>query len=546
MNCTVFIGNLAFDIDVMALAEALEDEIGFGQIASLKIATDADSGQSKGFAHADFFTAEIAVDAVRKLDGLDVFGREIRVERKKRAGEIADEPKRFGMKDRLQQETSRDDRREREYQGSTGPRENTSRSFSPSSRPELRPVVETWKSRASNGGSADSGSWATVYVGDLPYKITDENLKFVVESTLSQGKGTVAAVRQSINKDTGLKRGFGYVDFKTLADAERAVKELNGMAIMGRPCKMDLEGTSCSIIFSINCFVIALQSIYIRFANASQSICTCFVIALRSLCNRFAIALQSLCNRNVIALQSLCNRFAIASIALQLLCNRFAIALQSLCNRFAIALQSLCDRFAIALRSLCNRFAIAVQSLCNHFAFALQSLCNRFALALQSLCDRFAIALQSLCNRFAFALHLLCNQSLCIRFAIAVHSLCNRFAIALQSLSKSLSNRFAIALLSLCKCFANALQSLALRSLCNRFAIALKSLCNRFAIVLQSLCNRFAIALLSLCKCFANALHILYYIIYYSTLYHITSHHIATSNHTTSNHRDEEACEQWR
>ena len=88
----------------------------------------------------------------------------------------------------------------------------------------------------------DVNSWCTVYVGELPYKITDETLKFVIESKLSNGKGSIAAVRQAVNKETGLKRGFGYIDFHEKASAERAVKELNGINVMGRAIKLDLEG----------------------------------------------------------------------------------------------------------------------------------------------------------------------------------------------------------------------------------------------------------------------------------------------------------------
>jgi RNA recognition motif-containing protein len=79
-------------------------------------------------------------------------------------------------------------------------------------------------------------------VGELPYKITDEGLKDFIESSLSKGKDTVAAVRQAINKETGLKRGFGYIDFYDSTSAERAVKELNGSELMGRKIKLDLEG----------------------------------------------------------------------------------------------------------------------------------------------------------------------------------------------------------------------------------------------------------------------------------------------------------------
>ena len=58
-----------------------------------------------------------------------------------------------------------------------------------------------------------SGTWCSVYVGNLPYKVTEESLRYSIESTMSDGQGTVADVRIAEDKDTGRKRGFAFVDF---------------------------------------------------------------------------------------------------------------------------------------------------------------------------------------------------------------------------------------------------------------------------------------------------------------------------------------------
>ena len=201
---TLFIGNLAFEVDDMLLAATVEGAIGYGKIASVKIASDPDTQESRGFAHIDCFNENIAEEAAKELNGLEVGGRRIRVERKKRLEDL-----------------QKQDRNRAQEQGER-----------PGQVQKPQPSVST---RFNNDDRLSSNpDLATVYVGDLPYKISDESLKNVLESSLSNGVGAVAEIRQAVHRDSGLKRGFAHVDFIDLKTAERAVKELQGMSIMGR------------------------------------------------------------------------------------------------------------------------------------------------------------------------------------------------------------------------------------------------------------------------------------------------------------------------
>ena len=223
-NCTIFLGNLPFSATDLDVAEAIERVIGYGKLASVKVSVDKDSGKSRGFGHVEFLTGEIVEDSFAKLLHLKIDGRSVRIERKRFADEVAKR-----KEDQPVKAESFPARRE------------TSSSKTAETRFQL--------SESSNKGkdqdrerNRDESSWCTVYVGDLPYKITDEALKSTIESALSRGQGTVAAVRQAKHRDTGLKRGFGYIDFFDQQSAERAVKELNGLTVLGRAIKLDLEG----------------------------------------------------------------------------------------------------------------------------------------------------------------------------------------------------------------------------------------------------------------------------------------------------------------
>jgi RNA recognition motif-containing protein len=72
-----------------------------------------------------------------------------------------------------------------------------------------------------------------IYVGNLPFS-ADEN---AVRALFSQ-HGTVESVALIMDRDTGRPRGFGFVEMPN-ADAARAIQNLNGYQMDGRPLKVN-------------------------------------------------------------------------------------------------------------------------------------------------------------------------------------------------------------------------------------------------------------------------------------------------------------------
>ena len=69
-----------------------------------------------------------------------------------------------------------------------------------------------------------------LYVGSLPYSITDESLL-----QLFDGKGyKPVSARVIMDRDTGRSKGFGFVELGPEDDAARAIGEFNGLNIEGR------------------------------------------------------------------------------------------------------------------------------------------------------------------------------------------------------------------------------------------------------------------------------------------------------------------------
>jgi cold-inducible RNA-binding protein len=74
---------------------------------------------------------------------------------------------------------------------------------------------------------------AKIYVGNLPFNATDAEIR-----TLFAAHGTVESVVLPIDRDTGRPRGFGFVEMSQ-SDASRAIQNLNGTDMGGRPLKVN-------------------------------------------------------------------------------------------------------------------------------------------------------------------------------------------------------------------------------------------------------------------------------------------------------------------
>jgi cold-inducible RNA-binding protein len=68
-----------------------------------------------------------------------------------------------------------------------------------------------------------------LYVGNLPYKTTDEDL-----NELFGRAGTVESVRVMRDLATGRARGFAFVQMATDAEAQKAVEQFHEFELEGR------------------------------------------------------------------------------------------------------------------------------------------------------------------------------------------------------------------------------------------------------------------------------------------------------------------------
>lgn len=73
-----------------------------------------------------------------------------------------------------------------------------------------------------------------IFVGNLSYQATDEDLKAAFEAY-----GQVSSASVIIDKFTGKSRGFGFVEMPNSEEGQRAIQALNDSEIKGRQVKVN-------------------------------------------------------------------------------------------------------------------------------------------------------------------------------------------------------------------------------------------------------------------------------------------------------------------
>ncbi|KAG6422993.1 hypothetical protein SASPL_113376 [Salvia splendens] len=76
MSTNLFIGGLSYQTDDQSLRDAFSS---FGEVDSVRIIVDRETGRSRGFGFVNFTCEEAANSAISAMDGQELNGRNIRV-----------------------------------------------------------------------------------------------------------------------------------------------------------------------------------------------------------------------------------------------------------------------------------------------------------------------------------------------------------------------------------------------------------------------------------------------------------------------------------
>jgi RNA recognition motif-containing protein len=74
----------------------------------------------------------------------------------------------------------------------------------------------------------------TIFVGNLSFRASEEDLRLVFSEY-----GTVKQIKIPVDRETGRKRGFAFVELENEADEQKAIEELDGATWMGRDLRVN-------------------------------------------------------------------------------------------------------------------------------------------------------------------------------------------------------------------------------------------------------------------------------------------------------------------
>ncbi|KAF5177524.1 33 kDa ribonucleoprotein [Thalictrum thalictroides] len=183
----LYVGNLPYAMTSSELTEIFSEA---GRVTSVEIVYDRVTDRSRGFAFVTMQTVDEAKDAIRMFSGALVGGRSVKVN--------FPEVPRGGEREVL------------------GP-----------------------KIRSSYRGFIDSSY--KIYAGNLSWNITSQGLRDAFEDQ----PGLLSA-KVIYERDSGRSRGFGFITFASMNEAQSALEAMNGVELDGRPLRLNLAVASAS------------------------------------------------------------------------------------------------------------------------------------------------------------------------------------------------------------------------------------------------------------------------------------------------------------
>jgi len=73
-----------------------------------------------------------------------------------------------------------------------------------------------------------------IYVGQLPYSVTEDELRGIFAEY-----GKIAGLNLIMDKYSGRSKGFGFIDMPNNSEADKAIKALNKSMLNGREIKVN-------------------------------------------------------------------------------------------------------------------------------------------------------------------------------------------------------------------------------------------------------------------------------------------------------------------
>ena len=101
-------------------------------------------------------------------------------------------------------------------------------------RSDATPNKDRANERAKQYGDQKNPPSDTLFIGNISFDATND----IVGEEFSN-YGTITRVSLPTDRDTGELKGFGYVGFSSVEEAQEAMNNMNGYNLCGRPIRLD-------------------------------------------------------------------------------------------------------------------------------------------------------------------------------------------------------------------------------------------------------------------------------------------------------------------
>jgi len=275
-ECCLFVGNLPPNIEPKIFIHAVQSKILPENIVNIRLCRDQ-NGLSRGFGYVELVNESLVDASIEILKGHIVGGRKLRVD-------YANPERRYIVKARSERDFGPDSEEARRRRGSDVLPARARRGLL-----SERAISSSNDNQADGDGSAVKvGDWAprysalpqniaklsrhhpsddsyfetlnhrsgartrtghvdptkpafeaTLYFGNLPFDATKEDLQQEILNSKCIRAEDIASARIILDRETGLSKGYGYVDLYTAEAAEKIYEELHNHEFRGRPMKID-------------------------------------------------------------------------------------------------------------------------------------------------------------------------------------------------------------------------------------------------------------------------------------------------------------------
>lgn len=198
MSRKIFVGGLNWSTSEATLQNTFQR---FGNIQSIKLVIDQNTGRSKGYAFITFDDDMAAHVAMSQMNGRQIEGRVIKVNH---------------AFERTEGNEDEDDQRAQVWDID----ENCE---------NVSPMIKNTKPKQLREATNER-----VYIGGMDWNTTEETIRQNFEEF-----GDIEEIKIVCDRDTGQSKGFGFITFSDQDSAEHAIQKMNGATLDGRVIKVN-------------------------------------------------------------------------------------------------------------------------------------------------------------------------------------------------------------------------------------------------------------------------------------------------------------------